>query len=70
MKRSELKNLIKEELQSLLKEGSYEQSEIEAAEKDHDWTYKMGIKFFGSKNNSKNLQLDKKQFNEIKRILK
>lgn len=48
---------------------SYEKDEIERVEKDHDWTYRMGIKFFGSKNSSKTMRMSQEQFEEIKRIL-
>ena len=68
MKKSQTTRL---KLRELIKEGSYEHSEIAKAEKDHNWSFdNIGIKFFGSKNDSKVIRIDRDQFEAIKKIIR
>ena len=53
-----------------LNEDSYHVNQLNNAEKNHDWAYKMRVKFFGEKNSSNFLNISKNTFEAIKKILK
>lgn len=70
MKKQELRKLIKEVLtEETPTNYNYIQSQLEKAEQDHDWTYKMGVKFYGTKGQSKVIGLDQGLFDAIKKLL-
>lgn len=50
--------------------AKYEINQIEEAEREHDWTYKMTVRFSGSSHNSNHLSITKEQLEKIKEILK
>ena len=50
------------------KKMSYEKEQIERAEKEHDKNFKMKIKFFGTKNDSKFLSITEEELKKIKDI--
>jgi len=48
---------------------NYKIKQIERAEEEHDWTYKMSVVFSGTKNKSNYLSITKEQLKRIKEVL-
>lgn len=80
MKKSELKQLIEEQIalmrnKNLIKEAkwsssSYISEQFAQAERDHDWEkFYMSIIIFGSENKSKKMGINEEQLEKIKKIL-
>jgi hypothetical protein len=68
MKKSELKQMIREEMQNL--NESYESKELYKVAKNHDWEYKMSVKFWNSNGEkTKTLSISKDVFNKILALL-
>ena len=51
-----------------MNDNEYILYEIGKAEKEHDDTYFISVKFNGSKHSSRNLNLTREQLNRIKKI--
>ena len=62
---------LNDSIKKFLKEQAfdYQKEQLERAQLNHDWKYGMGVRFFGTQNDTKIIRLSKEQWQEIKEIL-